>query len=133
LGSVGIDEIARLKGHGAFIALVTARWADGQMARWAGLPDRKKETVQAFLEALPLGRQGTVRPVCSDRYEGSLQAVPEGLPTTRQVIDRFAVARLYREAADELRKTELKRLRKTRSKADDQPLNGSLGACPKES
>jgi transposase len=53
------------------------------------------------------------------------------LPKARQVIDRFHVARLYREAADDLRKSELKRLRKTLSKEDYQQLKGSLWAFRK--
>jgi transposase len=131
LGCVGIDEIARLKGHGDFIAIVTARLPDGQVALLAVLPDRKKETVKAFLESIPSKLRATIRTVCSDMYEGYLQAAHEVLPKARQVIDRFHVARLYREAADDLRKTELKRLKKMLSKDDYQQLKGHLWAFRK--
>jgi transposase len=57
--------------------------------------------------------------------------VHEGLPKARQVIDRFHVAKRYRQAADDLRKTELKRLRDTLSKADYQQLKGRLWAFRK--
>jgi transposase len=83
LGSVGIDEIARLKGHGDFIAIVTARLPDGQIALLAVLPDRKKETVKAFLESIPSNLRATIRAVCCDMYEGYLQAVHEVLPKAR--------------------------------------------------
>jgi len=53
------------------------------------------------------------------------------LPKARQVIDRFHVAKLYREAADALRKTELKRLQTTLSKEAYRQLKGSLWAFRK--
>lgn len=116
LGVLGIDEITRSKGHGDFITVVSARLPDGELTLLGVLANRKKETVKAFLETIPPNLRSTIRSVCSDLYEGYLQAVHEVLPKARQVIDRFHVAKLYREAVDALRKTELKRLRATLSK-----------------
>ena len=42
LGTIGIDEIALKKGHGNYVAIVTARSSDGQSRVLAVLPDRKK-------------------------------------------------------------------------------------------
>jgi transposase len=131
LGVLGLDEITRLKGHGDFITIVSARLPDGELAILGVLADRKKETVKAFLETIPPKLRATIRSVCSDLYEGYLQAVHEVLSKARQVIDRFHVARLYREAADALRKTELKRLRATLSKDAYRQLKGSLWAFRK--
>jgi len=131
LGVLGLDEITRLKGHGDFVTIVSARLPDGQLAILGVLADRKKDTVKAFLESIPPRLRSTIRTVCSDLYEGYVQAVHEVLPKARQVIDRFHVAKLYRQAADDLRKTELNRLRKTLSKADYQQLKGSLWAFRK--
>jgi len=131
LGVLGIDEITRLKGHGDFITVVSARLPDGELTLLGVLANRKKETVKAFLESIPPKLSGTIRTVCSDLYEGYLQAVHEVLPKARQVIDRFHVAKLYRQAADELRKSELKRLRTTLPKADYQQLKGCLWAFRK--
>lgn len=128
---LGIDEITRLKGHGDFITVISARLADGELTLLGVLANRKKATVKAFLESIPPKLRRTIRSVCSDLYEGYLQAVHEVLPKARQVIDRFHVAKLYRDAADSLRKTEVKRLRKTLSKADYQQLKGSLWAFRK--
>jgi transposase len=47
------------------------------------------------------------------------------------VADRFHVARHYRDAADELRKQELHRLKKELSKEEYQKLNGSMRAFRK--
>jgi transposase len=131
LGVLGLDEITRLKGHGDFITVVSARLPHGERAILGVLADRKKETVKAFLETIPPKLRASIRSVCSDLYEGYLQAVHEVLPKARQVIDRFHVAKLYREAADALRKTELKRLRAMLSKEDYRQLKGSLWAFRK--
>lgn len=93
---LGIDEITRLKGHGDFITVVSARLPDGELTLLGVLANRQKETVKAFLETIPQKLRGTIRSVCSDLYEGYLQAVHEVLPKARQVIDRFHVAKLYR-------------------------------------
>ena len=131
LDVVGLDEIARLKGHGDFVTIVSVRLPDGQLAILGVLADRQKETVKAFLKSIPPTLRVTIRTVCSDLYEGYLQAVKEVLPKARQVIDRFHIAKLYREAADDLRKTELKRLHTTLAKTDYQQLKGSLWAFRK--
>jgi transposase len=131
LGVLGLDEITRLKGHGDFITIVSARLPEGNLAILGVLANRKKETVKAFLETIPPTLRATIRSVCSDLYEGYLQAVHEVLPQARQVIDRFHVAKLYRQAADTLRKTELKRLRTTLSKDAYRQLKGSLWAFRK--
>lgn len=131
LGVLGLDEITRLKGHGDFITIISARMPEGGLSILGVLADRKKETVKAFLESIPPKLRATIRNVCSDLYEGYLQAVHEVLPKARPVIDRFHVAKLYREAADTLRKTELKRLRTTLSKEDYRQLKGSLWAFRK--
>ncbi len=131
LGVLGIDEITRLKGHGDFITVVSARLPDGELALLGVLANRKKETVKAFLESIPPKLRSTIRTVCSDLYEGYLQAVHEVLPKARQVIDRLHVAKLYREAADTPRKTELRRLRMMLSKEAYRQLKGSLWAFRK--
>jgi transposase len=131
LGTVGLDEIADLKGHGNFIVIISAKLPDNHLALLGVLPDRKKETVKRFLESMPPALRASIDSVCSDLCESYLQAVHEVLPKARLVIDRFHVAKLYREAADCLRKSELKRLRKTLPPEEYQQLKGSLWAFRK--
>jgi transposase len=128
LGVLGLDEIARLKGHGDFVAIVSARLPDGHVAVLAILPDRKKETIKAFLQSIPSALRATIQSVCSDLYEGYLQAAQEVLPKVRRVVDRFHVAKLYRSAADSLRKAELKRLKRSLPSARYTALTGNLWA-----
>ncbi len=53
LGVIGIDEIALKKGHDNFVVIVTSKQEDDQLRLLGVLPDRKKETVKAFLETIP--------------------------------------------------------------------------------
>jgi transposase len=50
--------------------------------------------------------------VCCDLWEADIEAVREEIPTAHLVADRFQVARPYRDAAAQIRKTELQRLKK---------------------
>jgi len=53
LGGIGIDEIALQKGPDDFVVIVTSKQGDDQLRLLGVLPDRKKETVKAFLETIP--------------------------------------------------------------------------------
>jgi len=110
--TLGIDEIALLKGHRDFIAVITARDQAGELHVVAVLPDRLKTTIVSWLRRLPEAVRTRITTVCTDMWEGYVSAVEEVLPSATLVIDRFHVARQYRDAVDRLRKQEVKRLRK---------------------
>jgi len=126
LGTLGLDEIALKKGHRDFVVIVTARLPNGRLAILGVLPDRDKTTVREFLQSIPSALAATIHTICTDMYEGYIQAVREVLFHVRLVIDRFHVAQKYRDAADSIRKQELKRLKQELSKADYQQLKGTL-------
>lgn len=128
---LGLDEIALRKGHGDFVVLVTAKLANGEVRIVAVLPNRRKETVRKFLESIPRATRRGIQTVCTDLYEGYLNAVKEVLPHAKLVADRFHVAKLYRAAADQVRKQELRRLKKELPKAQYQQLKGVLWAFRK--
>ena len=131
LGVLGLDEIALKKGHRDFVVIVTARGLDGRIAILGVLPNREKTTVQEFLQSIPARLAQTIHTVCTDMYEGYIQAVREALSHVRIVIDRFHVAEKYRDAADRVRKQELQRLKQDLPKADYQQIKGSLWAFRK--
>lgn len=126
LAVIGLDEIALRKGHGAFIVLVTQRRADGTVALLGVLPDRKKETVVAFLRSIPVGLRATITDVCTDMYEGYVNAVKEEIQQARVVVDRFHVAKAYRASADALRKEVLRELKDELTKDEYQFLKGTM-------
>jgi transposase len=110
--TLGSDEIALLKGHRDYLAVISARDHSGMLHLLAILPDRLKTTIVAWLQALPDAVRDRITTVCTDMWEGYVNAVEEVLPKAQIVIDRFHVARHYREAVDSLRKQEVKRLKK---------------------
>lgn len=110
--TLGIDEIALLKGHRDFVAVITAQTDYGHVHVLAVLPDRLKSTVAPWLVTIPPHIRARITTVCTDMWEGYTAAVEEVLPDARIVIDRFHVARQYRDAVDTLRKQEIKRLKR---------------------
>src|SRR5215207_1884199 len=131
--TIGIDEIALLKGHRNFVAVISAQTEGGDLHLLAVLPDRKKASVVAWLKSIPEGIRARITTVCTDMWEGYTSAVEEVLPDTTIVIDRFHVARQYRNAVDTLRKQELRRLKKELPKEAHDDLKDTLWPFRKRS
>ena len=125
LETLGIDEIALRKGHSNYVAIITARHADGRILLLAVLANRKKATVKAFLQRIPASLRQTVHTICTDMWEGYVNAAREVFgQKVAIVIDRFHVAKSYRAAVDRLRKSELKRLKQELSEEAYKQLKG---------
>jgi len=124
--TLGIDEIALLKGHGDFVAIISALSETGELHLLAVLPDRLKATVISWLQSIPAALRERITTVCCDIWEGYITAVAEVLPDATIVLDRFHAARQYRNAVDELRKQEVRRLQKELPKAAQDDLKHTL-------
>jgi transposase len=124
--TLGIDEIALLKGHRDFVAVISAKTLDGDLQLLAVLPDRTKATLVAWLQSIPLAIRQSIATVCTDMWEGYITAVEQVLPHATLVIDRFHVARHYRDSVDALRKQELRRLKKELPKEEYDLLKHTL-------
>ena len=112
LVTIGIDEISNRKGFKDFIAVVSARDSTDNLHVLAVLKDRKKETVLDFLNTIPEHLKKTVQSVCTDMYDGFVNAAIEVFGQQKVVVDRYHVAKLYRNPLDDLRIKEMKRLKK---------------------
>jgi len=99
----------------------------------AVLPDRLTATVVAWLTTIPGAIRTSITTVCTDIWDGYITAVEQVLPDAKIVIDRFHVARHYRDAVDELRKQELRRLQKNLPKATQDDLKRTLWPFRKRS
>ncbi len=124
--TLGIDEIALLKGRGDFVAVISALSEGGNLHVLAVLPDRLKATVLTWLQSIPAALRSCITTVCTDIWEGYITAVREALPDATIVLDRFHVARQYRNAVDDLRKQEVRRLQKQLPKAAQDDLKHTL-------
>jgi transposase len=123
---LGLDEVALKKGHRDFVVPVTTQQADGQLKLLGVLPDRKLATIEKFLETIPEHLRATVREVCTDMYEGYTSAVKKVLPHAQIVVDRFHVAKAYREGADQLRKEVQRDLKASLKKDEYEALKGTM-------
>lgn len=132
LGTLGMDEIALKKGHRDYVVIVTARLKNGRIVLLGVLENRQKDTVIEFLRSIPEQLKRSIVSACCDMYEGYTEAIREELPHVRLVIDRFHVARAYRDGLDTLRKAELKRLKRKLSVQEYKALKGSMWALRKE-
>ena len=110
--TLGIDEIALLKGHRDFVAVISAQSEAGDLHVLAVLPDRRKATVLAWLLSIPDAIRAHITSVCTDIWEGYISAAEEALPNATIVLDRFHVIRHARDGVDTLRKQEVRRLKK---------------------
>jgi transposase len=124
--TLGIDEIALLKGHRDYVAVISAQTEHGDLHVLAVLPDRLKATVLAWLLTIPEAIRERITTVCTDIWEGYISAVEEALPDATIVLDRFHVIRHYRDGVDSLRKQELRRLKKELPKDCDDDFKHTL-------
>jgi transposase len=133
LGVLGLDEIALKRGQRNFVTLVTVPREGGGVEILAVLADRKKEPGAAFLRAIPATLRRTIERACTDLSEGFVNAITEERAWAEIVIDRFHVARAYRDCADTVRKKELKRRKRALPKAAYAESTGALWPFRKRS
>ena len=131
LGVIGIDEIALLKGRKDYVAIITSQQAAGRVVVLAILPDRKKETVRQFLESIPCCLWPTMATVCTDMWDGYVNAAKEFAEAHPEVAlevvtDRYHVAKNYRDCVDTLRKSECRRLKKELPEAEYEAVKGMM-------
>lgn len=91
------------------------------------LKDRKKETIKEFFSSIPKDLAETVKNVCCDMYDGFINSAKEVFGSeVNIIIDRFHVAKNYRDAIETLRKQEMKRLKKELSEEDYKKLKNIM-------
>lgn len=126
IDTIGIDEISLKKGHKDFVTIVTAR-TGSKIKILSVLKDRKKSTVKEFFLTIPEHLRKKVKAICSDMYDGYINAAKEVFGgKIIVVVDRFHVAKLYRNGLETLRKKELKRLKNTLSEDEYKKLKGVM-------
>jgi len=128
---IGIDEIAMRKGRQNYVALVTSKQEDGRVTILGVLADRKKETVRAFLETIPACLRRTIEKVCTDMWDGYVNAVEEFAAAHKDlsleiIVDRFHVAKNYRECVDKVRKKEIRRLKAELPEKEYEKIKGLM-------
>jgi len=123
---LGIDEISLKKGHKDFVTIVSG-YSAGRLLILGVLKDKEKKTVKAFLKSIPVRLRQQIKTVCTDLYEGFINAAKEVFSKKVKITaDRFHVAKLYRKGVDKLRVKEMKRLKGELSEDNYKELKGSM-------
>ena len=129
---LGIDEIALKKGHKDFVVIISTK-INGKAVVLGVLKDRKKTTVKKFLLSIPKHLAETVGNVCCDMYDGFINAAKEVFGSkVKIIIDRFHVAKNYRNAMETVRKKEMKRLKSELSEEDYKQLKNVMWILRKQ-
>lgn len=124
--NLGIDEITLKKGYKDFIVIISTK-INGKPVVLGILKDRKKQTVKDFLSSIPNDLAKTVENVCCDMYDGYINAAKEIFGAkVKIIIDRFHVAKNYRNAIDSVRKQEMKRLKSELSEENYKKLKNVM-------
>jgi len=111
LETLGIDEIAIKKGQQSYLTIISVKIKEGSPSVIAVLSGRSRKSVETFLENIPKHLKKTVESICTDMYEGYINAAVEVFGTQKLVVDRYHVAKLYRKPLDTLRIKEMGRLK----------------------
>ena len=130
LEQLGVDEISLKKGHQDFVAIVSGR-CHGRLSLLGVLKDRTKATVKAFFQQIPTRFHRQLVAVCTDLYDGFVNAAGEVFGAAKVVADRFHVAKLYRNVLEQARKREMRRLKDTLPEEEYAALKGVMWALRK--
>jgi transposase len=126
IGLLGVDEIAQKKGYRDYVTLMTSHH-QGKNKILGVIEGKEKASIEAFLLSIPKKKKKTITAVCVDmcnNYIGAVVSVfNNDVPI---VVDRFHVAKLYRQSIAKLRSQELKRLRKELTKEAYQSLHPGI-------
>ena len=130
LGVLGIDEISLRKGRKQYVTVITYRH-NHEVRILKVLEGRDKKAVKSFFKSIPKRLKLTISAVCSDLYDGYINAAKEVFGDRVLTADRFHVAKLYRKQLIAVRKSELRRLKKLLSPADYKSLKSAIALLRK--
>lgn len=126
IGLLGIDEISLKKGYKDYVTLITSR-SNGEVKIISLLKGREKAEVKGFLMSIPKNLKHTIAAVCTDMYDGFINAAKEAFGADIPVIaDRYHVSKLYRQCLVSVRKKELKKLKKALTQEEYQTLKPAI-------
>jgi len=106
--AIGIDEIARQKGH-RYMTLIY-QIDEGKKRLLYVARDRTKAALESFFQVFGAERAGQLKFVVSDMWRPYLDVVAEQADAAVHVLDRFHVMKKMNEAIDQVRREEVKRL-----------------------
>jgi transposase len=109
IAAIGIDEIARRKGHNY---LTVVYQIDRHMTRllWVG-KERTSASLEGFFDLLGDDKSRQLQFVCSDMWQAYLKVIKARAGQALHVLDRFHIVSLLNRAIDDVRAQEHRQLR----------------------
>jgi len=114
------------------MTLVSPRLNGGKLFVLAVIEGRHKDDIKSFLQSIPAHLRKTVKTVCTDMYDGFVNAAIEVFGIQSLVIDRYHVAKIYRKPLDKLRIKEMNRLKRELDSEEYGRLEGMMWILRKQ-
>jgi len=105
--AIGIDEIARRKGH-RYLTMVYD--LSDMRLLWCG-EGRDKAALRAFFSGLSKEEKEAIEVVCCDMWQPYADVVEDEIPQATQVFDKFHLIKHLSEAVDQVRRQEARELK----------------------
>ncbi len=107
--AIGVDEIQYQGGH-KYLTLVYQIDKHCRRLLWIG-KDRKKKTLYAFCDFMGEQRCKSIEFVCSDMWRAYITVIAERFSNAVHVLDRFHIVGHLNKAVDNVRRSEVKKLK----------------------
>lgn len=107
--AIGVDEIQYKKGQ-RYLTLVYQIDKHCRRLLWIG-KNREKKTLHAFCDFLGEQRCKSIEFVCSDMWQPYISVITARLSSAVHVLDRFHIVANLNKAVDEVRRSEVKKLK----------------------
>lgn len=108
--TLGVDEIAWQKGH-SYLTMVYQLDEGRRRLLWVS-QNREKKSLEKFFDLLGEEKSKATDFVCSDMWRPYLDVIAERVPQAVHVLDRFHIMRLMNKAIDEVRREEVRELKR---------------------
>lgn len=111
--ALGVDEIQYQTGH-KYMTIVYQIDKGCRRLLWVGKNRTMKTLRRFFAEMWHLDRKfkKDIAVICSDMWKAYLRVIKEKIPNAINVLDKFHIMKKINEAVDDVRKEEVRRLRK---------------------
>lgn len=107
--AIGVDEIQYHGGHN-YLTLVYQIDRHCRRLLWIG-KERKKKTLYAFCDFMGEQRCKAIEFVCSDMWKAYITVIADRFSNAVHVLDRFHIVGHLNKAVDNVRRSEVKKLR----------------------
>jgi transposase len=113
VSALGVDEVQFQKGHD-YMTLVYQIDKGARKLLWVGRRRTMKTLRRFFSDMWNIDRKFRkgIKVICTDMWKPYLKVIQEKTPNAINVLDRFHIMQKFSKALDEIRRQEVKRLKK---------------------